>query len=112
MSNDDLFKIPRVPNGKQKKSAKKSPKKPKIEPGTLQNGLQSTSNRGRKRFVPIALKTCSQCGQEFADHAGWSKKVKRPGAQRAGRFKICTFSSQKNKKKQGEAFFRPMYKRL
>ena len=75
MSNDDLFKIPRVPNGKQKKSAKKSPKKPKIEPGTLQNGLQSTSNRGRKRFVPIALKTCSQCGQEFADHAGWSKKV-------------------------------------
>ena len=73
MSNDDLFKIPRVPNGKQKKSAKKSPKKPKIEPGTLQNGLQSTSNRGRKRFVPIALKTCSQCGQEFADHAGWSK---------------------------------------
>ena len=36
---------------------------------------------------------------------------KRPGAQRAGRFKICTFSSQ-NKKKQGEAFFRPMYKRL
>ena len=26
--------------------------------------------RGRKRFVPLALKTCSLCSKEFADHAG------------------------------------------
>ena len=29
-----------------------------------------TSNRGRKRFVPLALKTCGICSMEFADHAG------------------------------------------
>ena len=63
MSSDDLFKIPKVPNGKKSKFKDNSfyVKKEK-------NGV--SSNRGRKRFVPIALKTCSLCGQEFADHAG------------------------------------------
>ena len=67
MSSDDLFKIPKVPNGKKSKSKKFKDNSffvKKIE----KNGV--SSNRGRKRFLPIALKTCSLCGQEFADHAG------------------------------------------
>lgn len=54
-SDDDLFKVPKLP----KKSGKK---------GAGKNGFKS--NRGRKRFVPLALKTCSLCGKEFSDHAG------------------------------------------
>ena len=82
MSNDDLFKIPKIPNGNKKKSNRKSKKNKSadddLDPNymvddkkSIKNGLNSSSSgRGRKRFVPIALKTCSICGQEFADHAG------------------------------------------
>ena len=73
MSNDDLFKIPKVPNGKKKSNKKSKKSKNPDESGffdkkSSKNGL--STNRGRKRYVPIALKTCSLCGQEFADHAG------------------------------------------
>ncbi len=34
------------------------------------NGPVAKSPRGRKRFVPLALKTCSLCCKEFSDHAG------------------------------------------
>ena len=79
MSNDDLFKIPKIPNGKKKSNRKSKKNKllADLDPNyiddkkSVKNGLNSTSSgRGRKRFVPIALKTCSICGQEFADHAG------------------------------------------
>ena len=39
------------------------------------------SGRGRKKIVPMSLKMCSECGEEFQDHASnlthW--KDKHPG---------------------------------
>lgn len=52
----DLFKVPKNPKRLRKVKSEKN------------NGVKS--NRGRKRFVPLALKTCSLCGKEFSDHAG------------------------------------------
>lgn len=51
--DDDLFKVPKVPSRKRSRHLFNNDKK-----------------KGRKRFVPLALKTCSECGQEFSDHAG------------------------------------------
>ena len=33
-------------------------------------GKAPKSNRGRKKIVPLALKTCSECGEQFQDHMG------------------------------------------
>ena len=41
-----------------------------IQSKTIHNSIYFFFCRGRKRFVPLALKTCSFCSQEFADHAG------------------------------------------
>ena len=41
-------------------------------------GKGTKSNRGRKKIVPLALKTCSECGESFPDHMGnlahWKEK--------------------------------------
>ena len=41
-------------------------------------GKIQKSNRGRKKIVPLALKTCSECGESFPDHMGnlahWKEK--------------------------------------
>ena len=71
----DIFKIPKVPKGRKGRSKSASSalpslfedKKPKLNGNAISNG---TSTRGRKRFVPLSLKTCSLCSQEFPDHSG------------------------------------------
>lgn len=90
-NGEDIFKVPKIPSTKRKKKRVGRPRK--VNPdGTMfdpyfdndsyrllnkTNGNMKkfsspngVSSRGRKRFVPLALKTCSFCGQEFADHAG------------------------------------------
>ena len=59
-----VFQIPKIPKTRKPKTRGPVPdKKPRI------NGT-SPGTRGRKRFVPLALKTCSLCTKEFSDHAG------------------------------------------
>ena len=63
---DDIFKVHRVPGKKKTGKKKGSSKKFSLSKTNGSNNHRA----GRKRFVPLALKTCSQCGKEFSDHAG------------------------------------------
>ena len=49
------------------------------------------SGRGRKKIVPMSLKMCSECGEQFQDHASnlthW--KDKHPGKSQKDLFHSC-----------------------
>lgn len=74
----EMFKIPPVP----RKRKRGRPKKINSDGTTFEQketeteeipsrkfDKKSLSNRGRKKIVPMSLKTCSECNEKFDDHA-------------------------------------------
>ena len=84
----DKFKIPDVPRKRKRGRPRKHIADgsgfdsfyDEGEPDEKLNAKKH-SGRGRKKIVPMSLKICSECGEEFQDHASnlthW--KDKHPG---------------------------------